>query len=103
MAIADKVIEAVQSGAIKKFVVMAGCDGRQKKREYYTEFAKKLPRDTIILALLYLGVKNIKLGPTLPAFLSPGVLKVLAGRFSISTISSIQQDISELLGEIVEA
>jgi len=170
IALADKIVEAVKSGAIKKFVVMAGCDGRQKKREYYTEFAKKLPTDTVILtagcakyrynklnlgdingiprvldagqcndsyslavialklkeifnledinelpiayniawyeqkavtvllALLYLGVKNIKLGPTLPAFVSPGVLKVLVERFGISTISSVEEDMAELVG-----
>jgi len=170
IALADRIVEAVKSGAIKKFVVMAGCDGRQKKREYYTEFAKKLPTDTVILtagcakyrynklnlgdingiprvldagqcndsyslavialklkeifnledinelpiayniawyeqkavtvllALLYLGVKNIKLGPTLPAFVSPGVLKVLVERFGISTISSVEEDMAELVG-----
>jgi len=170
IALADKIVEAVKSGAIKKFVVMAGCDGRQKKREYYTEFAKKLPPDTVILtagcakyrynklnlgdingiprvldagqcndsyslavialklkeifnledinelpiayniawyeqkavtvllALLYLGVKNIKLGPTLPAFVSPGVLKVLIEQFGISTISSVEEDMAELIG-----
>ena len=170
IALADRIVEAVKSGAIKKFVVMAGCDGRQKKREYYTEFAKKLPADTVILtagcakyrynklnlgdingiprvldagqcndsyslavialklkeifnledinelpiayniawyeqkavtvllALLYLGVKNIKLGPTLPAFVSPGVLKVLVERFGISTISSVEEDMAELVG-----
>ena len=170
IALAEKIVEAVKSGAIKKFVVMAGCDGRQKKREYYTEFAKKLPADTVILtagcakyrynklnlgdingiprvldagqcndsyslavialklkeifnledinelpiayniawyeqkavtvllALLYLGVKNIKLGPTLPAFVSPGVLKVLIEQFGISTISSVEEDMAELIG-----
>ena len=168
--LADKVVDAVKSGAIRKFVVMAGCDGRHKTREYYTEFAKKLPKDTVILtagcakyryiklnlgdiggiprvldagqcndsyslavialklkeifgvdsvndlpiayniawyeqkavavllALLYLGVKNIKLGPTLPAFVSPNVLKVLVENFNISTISNVDDDMKELIG-----
>ncbi len=168
--LADKVVDAVKSGAIKKFVVMAGCDGRHKSREYYTEFAKKLPKDTVILtagcakyryiklnlgdiggiprvldagqcndsyslaviamklrevfglndinelpiayniawyeqkavavllALLYLGVKNIKLGPTLPAFVSPNVAKVLIENFNISTISNVDDDMKELIG-----
>ena len=168
--LADKVVDAVKSGAIRKFVVMAGCDGRHKSREYYTEFAKKLPKDTVILtagcakyryiklnlgdiggiprvldagqcndsyslaviamklkevfdlndinelpiayniawyeqkavavllALLYLGVKNIKLGPTLPAFVSPNVLKVLVENFKISTISNVDDDMKELIG-----
>lgn len=164
-AVADKVVDAVKSGAIKKFIVMAGCDGRQKSREYYAEFAKALPKDTVILtagcakykyiklplgdiggiprvldagqcndsyslalialklkevfnlddvnklpiiyniswleqkahivllALLYLGVKNIHLGPTLPAFLSPNVTKVLVENFGIGTISTVEDDI----------
>ncbi len=168
--LADKVVEAVKSGAIRKFVVMAGCDGRHKSRSYYTEFAKKLPKDTIILtagcakfrynklnlgdiggiprvldagqcndsyslaiialklkeifnlndvnelpiayniawyeqkavavllALLFLGVKNIKLGPTLPAFVSPNVLKVLVDKFNISGISDVESDMKELVG-----
>ncbi len=168
--LADKVVDAVKSGAIKKFIVMAGCDGRHKSREYYTEFAKKLPKDTVILtagcakfrynklnlgdingiprvldagqcndsyslavialklkeifgvdsvndlplayniawyeqkavavllALLFLGVKNIKLGPTLPAFVSPNVLKVLVENFSISGISDVESDMKELVG-----
>jgi hydroxylamine reductase len=163
--LADAVVAAVKSGAIKKFFVMAGCDGRMKSRSYYTEFAETLPKDTVILtagcakyrynklplgdiggiprvldagqcndsyslavvalklkeifelndinelpieyniawyeqkavivllALLYLGVKDIKLGPTLPAFLSPGVAKVLVENFGISTISSVEEDI----------
>lgn len=163
-ALADKVVEAVKSGAIKKFVVMAGCDGRQKKRDYYTEFAKALPKDAVILtagcakykynklnlgdiggiprvldagqcndsyslalialklkevfglddvnklplayniawyeqkavivllALLYLGVKNIHLGPTLPAFLSPNVAKVLVENFGIAGIGTVEDD-----------
>jgi hydroxylamine reductase len=166
LALADKVIEAVKSGAIKKFFVMAGCDGRMKQREYYTEFAKKLPRDTVILtagcakyrynkldlgdiggiprvldagqcndsyslavialalkdafglddvnklpiayniawyeqkavivllALLYLGVKNIHLGPTLPGFLSPNVAKVLIEKFGIGGITTVDEDIA---------
>ena len=165
MALADKVVEAVKSGAIKKFFVMAGCDGRMKSREYYTEFAKGLPKDTVImtagcakyrynkldlgdiggiprvldagqcndsyslavialklkevfglddinklpiafniawyeqkavivlLALLYLGVKNIHLGPTLPAFLSPNVAKVLVETFGIAGIGTVESDV----------
>ncbi len=163
-ALADKVVEAVKSGAIRKFVVMAGCDGRMKSREYYTEFAKALPKDCVILtagcakykynklalgdingiprvldagqcndsyslalialklkevfglddvnqlpiayniawyeqkavivllALLSLGVKNIHLGPTLPAFLSPNVAKVLVENFGIGGISTVEED-----------
>lgn len=169
-ALADKVIEAVKSGAIRKFVVMAGCDGRMKSRDYYTEFAKALPKDTVILtagcakykyiklnlgdiggiprvldagqcndsyslalialklkeafgladinelpvvyniawyeqkavivllALLHLGVKNIHLGPTLPAFLSPNVAKVLVDNFGIAGISNVEDDIKNLIG-----
>mgnify|MGYP003363314484 FL=1 len=164
LALADKVVDAVKSGAIKKFVVMAGCDGRAKSRDYYTEFAKALPQDTVILtagcakykynklplgniggiprvldagqcndsyslavialklkevfglddindlpivyniawyeqkavivllALLYLGVKNIHLGPTLPAFLSPNVAKVLVENFGIAGIGTVEDD-----------
>ena len=169
IALADKVVEAVKSGAIKKFVVMAGCDGRMKSREYYTEFAKALPSDHVILtagcakyrynklalgdiggiprvldagqcndsyslvrialalkdvfqlpdindlpivyniawyeqkavivllALLSLGVKNIHLGPTLPAFLSPNVAKVLVEKFNIGGISTVEADIKQWL------
>ena len=165
MQLADKVVEAVKSGSIKKFFVMAGCDGRMKSRSYYTEFAEALPQDTVImtagcakyrynkldlgdiggiprvldagqcndsyslalialklkevfglndinelpivfniawyeqkavivlLALLYLGVKNIHLGPTLPAFLSPNVGKVLVDKFGIGTIGTVEGDI----------
>ncbi len=165
LALADQVVEAVKSGAIKKFVVMAGCDGRAKSRDYYTEFAKALPKDTVILtagcakykynklplgdingiprildagqcndsyslavialklkevfgledindlpivyniawyeqkavivllALLYLGVKNIHLGPTLPAFLSPNVVKVLVENFGIAGIGTVEEDL----------
>ena len=165
LALADHVVDAVKSGAIKKFVVMAGCDGRAKSREYYTEFAKALPKDAMILtagcakfkynklplgdingiprvldagqcndsyslavialklkevfglddindlpiayniawyeqkavivllALLYLGVKNIHLGPTLPAFLSPNVAKVLVENFGIAGISTVEEDL----------
>jgi hydroxylamine reductase len=165
LALADKVVDAVKSGAIKKFFVMAGCDGRQKSRNYYTEFAQALPKDTVILtagcakykynkldlgdiggiprvldagqcndsyslalialklkevfelqdinelpiafniawyeqkavivllSLLYLGVKNIHLGPTLPAFLSPNVAKVLVETFGIAGIGSVEDDI----------
>ena len=164
-ALADKVVAAVKSGAIKKFFVMAGCDGRMKSREYYTNFAAKLPKDTVILtagcakyrynklalgdiggiprvldagqcndsyslavialklkevfglddinklpiayniawyeqkavivllALLYLGVKNIHLGPTLPGFLSPNVAKVLVEAFGIAGIGTVEDDI----------
>ena len=169
MALADKVIEAVKSGAIKKFFVLAGCDGRMKSRAYYTEFAQKLPQDTIILtagcakyrynklklgdiggiprildagqcndcyslvvialklkeafelddinelpiayniawyeqkavivllALLYLGVKNIHLGPTLPAFLSPNVTKVLVDKYNIGGIDTVDADMEMFL------
>lgn len=164
-ALAEKVVDAVKSGAIKKFFVMAGCDGRMKKRNYYTDFAEALPNDTVILtagcakyrynklplgdiggiprvldagqcndcyslavialklkeifgledinelpiefniawyeqkavivllALLYLGVKNIHLGPTLPGFLSPNVAKVLVENFGIAGISTVEEDI----------
>ncbi|WP_028242577.1 hydroxylamine reductase [Pseudobutyrivibrio ruminis] len=169
-ALADKVVDAVKSGAIKKFVVMAGCDGRAKSRSYYTEFAQALPKDTVILtagcakykynkldlgdiggiprvldagqcndsyslalialklkevfelddvndlpivyniswyeqkavivllALLYLGVKNIHLGPTLPAFLSPNVANVLVENFGIAGITNVEDDIKSLIG-----
>ena len=168
--LADDVVNAVKSGAIKKFFVMAGCDGRMKSREYYTEFAEKLPNDTVILtagcakyrynklnlgdiggiprvldagqcndsyslavialklkeifnandinelpiayniawyeqkavivllALLHLGVKNIHLGPTLPAFLSENVANVLVNNFGISGIGSVNDDIKLFLG-----
>ena len=171
LALADKIVEAVQSGAIKKFVVMAGCDGRAKSREYYTEFAKALPQDAVILtagcakykynkldlgdiggiprvldagqcndsyslavialklkevfgledinqlpiiyniawyeqkavivllALLYLGVKNVHLGPTLPAFLSPNVAKVLVENFGIAGIGTVEEDMALFFGE----
>lgn len=170
-ALADKVVDAVKSGAIKKFFVMAGCDGRMKSREYYTEFAKKLPKDTVILtagcakyrynkldlgdingiprvldagqcndsyslalialklkeifelndinelpiayniawyeqkavivllALLYLGVKNIHLGPTLPAFLSENVAKVLVENFGIAGIGTVDEDLALFMGQ----
>ena len=171
LALADKIVEAVQSGAIRKFVVMAGCDGRAKSREYYTEFAKALPGDTVILtagcakykynkldlgdiggiprvldagqcndsyslavialklkevfgledindlpiiyniawyeqkavivllALLYLGVRNIHLGPTLPAFLSPNVAKVLVENFGIAGIGTVEEDMKLFFGD----
>ncbi len=171
LALADKIVAAVQSGAIKKFVVMAGCDGRAKSREYYTEFAKALPKDTVILtagcakykynkldlgdiggiprvldagqcndsyslavialklkevfgledindlpiiyniawyeqkavivllALLYLGVRNIHLGPTLPAFLSPNVARVLVENFGIAGIGTVEEDMKLFFGE----
>ena len=168
-ALADKVVEAVKSGAIKRFVVMAGCDGRQKERQYYSDVAKNLPKDTVILtagcakyrynklvtgdiggiprvldagqcndcyslavialklkevfgvndindlpisfdiswyeqkavavllALLYLGFKNIRLGPTLPAFLSPNVAKILVETFDIKGITDPQADINAMM------
>lgn len=170
LALADKIVEAVKSGAIRKFVVMAGCDGRAKSRNYYTDFAKGLPKDTVILtagcakykynkldlgdiggiprvldagqcndsyslavialklkevfelndinelpivyniawyeqkavivllALLSLGVKNIHLGPTLPAFLSPNVAKILVDNFGISGIGTVEEDLENLIG-----
>jgi len=169
LALADKVVEAVKSGAIKRFVVMAGCDGRQKARNYFTEVAKALPQDTVILtagcakyryikldlgdiggiprildagqcndcyslavialklkevfglddindlpisfdigwyeqkavtvllALLYLGVKGIRLGPTLPAFFSPNVAKVLVEKFDIKPIGEVETDIEAMM------
>ncbi len=170
-AVADKVVDAVKTGAIRHFFVMAGCDGRQKSREYYADFAKALPDDTVILtagcakykynklnlgdiggiprvldagqcndsyslalialklkevfelddvndlpisyniawyeqkavivllALLYLGVKNIHLGPTLPAFLSPNVANVLVENFGIAGIGTVEDDLKLFLGE----
>ena len=174
-ALADKIVDAVKSGAIKKFFVMAGCDGRMKSRNYYTDFAAALPKDTVILtagcakykynklnlgdiggiprvldagqcndsyslavialklkeifelndinelpiayniawyeqkavivllALLHLGVKNIHLGPTLPAFLSPNVANVLVDTFGIGTISNVEDDIAMFMGEATNA
>ncbi|MEI3336345.1 MAG: hydroxylamine reductase [Clostridium sp.] len=170
LSLADKIVEEVKNGSIKKFIVMAGCDGRAKSRNYYTDFAKALPKDTIILtagcakykynklnlgdingiprvldagqcndsyslalialklkevfeledindlplafniawyeqkavivllSLLYLGVKNIHLGPTLPAFLSPNVAKVLVDSFGIGGITNVEDDLKILLG-----
>jgi len=169
LALADKVVEAVKSGAIKRFVVMAGCDGRHKTRDYYTDVAKTLPKDTVILtagcakyrynkldlgdiggiprvldagqcndsyslavialklkevfgaadindlpisydiawyeqkavavllALLHLGVKNIRLGPTIPAFLSPNVAKVLVDTFGIKGIEDVETDVAAMM------
>ena len=111
LALADKVVDAVKSGAIKKFVVMAGCDGRMRSREYYTDFASALPGDTVILTAgcakyrynkLPLGdIGGIPrvLGPTLPAFLSPNVLKVLADKFGLGTISTVGKDMKNLIYE----
>ncbi len=171
-ALADKVVDAVKSGAIRKFVVMGGCDGRMKSRDYYTEFAERLPKDVVILtagcakykynkldlgdiggiprvldagqcndsyslalialklkevlrlddindlpiafniawyeqkavivllALLYLGVKNIHLGPTLPGFLSPNVAKVLIENFGIAGIGTVEDDLKLFFGEV---
>ena len=168
LQLADKIVEAINNGDIKKFVVMGGCDGRSKKREYYTEFAKNLPKDTVILtagcakyrynklnlgdingiprvldagqcndsyslalialklkeafdlddinklpiiyniawyeqkavivllSLLYLGIKNIYLGPTLPGFLSPNVKKILVDTFNIKEISEAQKDLKNI-------
>ena len=169
-ALADQVVEAVKSGAIRKFVVMSGCDGRMKSRDYYTEFAAQLPKDTVILtsgcakfkynklnlgdingiprvldagqcndsyswavvalklkeifgandindlpiefniawyeqkavivllALLYLGIKNIHIGPTLPAFVSPNVLNVLVENFGLGGITSVEEDLKNMVG-----
>ena len=169
LALSDRIITAVKSGAIRKFIVMAGCDGRMKSRGYYSEFAERLPKDTVILtagcakykynkldlgeingiprvldagqcndsyslavialklkeafgladinelpisyniawyeqkavivllALLHLGVKNIRLGPTLPAFLSPNVTNLLVSKFGIAGITTVEDDI-KLLG-----
>ncbi len=169
LALADKVVDAVKSGAIKRFIVMAGCDGRQKTRSYYTEVAEQLPDNTVILtagcakyrynklnlgdiggiprvldagqcndsyslavialklkevfeledindlpisfdiawyeqkavavllALLFLGIKGIRLGPTLPAFLSPNVIKVLVENFDIKPIGTVQEDIEAMM------
>ncbi|MBW1837881.1 MAG: hydroxylamine reductase [Deltaproteobacteria bacterium] len=169
LALADKVVDAVKSGAIKRFVVMAGCDGRQKSRAYFTEVARQLPKDTVILtagcakyrynkldlgdiggiprvldagqcndcyslavialklkevfelddindlpisfdigwyeqkavavllALLFLGVKGIRLGPTIPAFLSPSVLNVLVEKFDIKPIDTVEADIEAMM------
>ncbi len=169
LALADKIVDAVKSGAIKRFVVMAGCDGRQKKREYYTEVAKNLPKDTVILtagcakyrynkldlgdiggiprildagqcndsyslavialklkevfgvddindlpisfdiswyeqkavtvllALLYLGFKGIRLGPTLPGFFSPNVAKTLVEQFDLKPIGDVKEDIDAMM------
>jgi len=169
LALADKVVDAVKSGAIKRFIVMAGCDGRQKSRSYFTEVAESLPKDTIILtagcakyrynkldlgdiggiprvldagqcndcyslavialklkevfglddindlplsfdiawyeqkavavllALLHLGVKGIRLGPTLPAFVSPTVLNVLVENFDIKPIGTVAEDIEAMM------
>ncbi len=168
-ALADKVVEAVKTGAIKKFFVMAGCDGRMKSRDYYTNFASALPKDTVILtagcakyrynklplgdingiprvldagqcndsyslaiialklkeifalndinelpieyniawyeqkavivllALLFLGVKKIHLGPTLPAFLSPNVARIIVENFGVSGITTVEADMSQML------
>ncbi len=172
LALADKVVDAVKSGAIKRFVVMAGCDGRQKQRSYFTEVAQSLPHDTVILtagcakyrynkldlgdiggiprvldagqcndsyslavialklkevfglddindlpisydiawyeqkavtvllALLFLGVKGIRLGPTLPAFLSPNVAKVLVDKFDLKPIGEVQGDIDAMMAGV---
>jgi len=169
LALADKVVDAVKSGAIKRFIVMAGCDGRHKTRDYYTEVARNLPKDTVILtagcakyrynkldlgdiggiprvldagqcndsyslavialklkevfgvedinelpisydiawyeqkavavllALLYLGVKGIRLGPTLPGFLSPTVANVLVEKFGIKPVGTVQEDIEAMM------
>jgi len=169
LALADKIVEAVKTGAIKRFIVMAGCDGRHKSRDYYANVAKELPEDTVILtagcakyrynkldlghingiprvldagqcndsyslavialklkevfeledindlpisydiawyeqkavtvllALLFLGIKGIRLGPTLPAFLSPNVAKVLAENFKIKPIGEVKDDIKAMM------
>ena len=135
-ALADKIVDAVKSGAIRKFVAMGGCDGRMRSRDYYTEFAKQLPHDVVILtsgcakfkynklnlgdindlplafniawyeqkavivllALLSLGIKNIHIGPTLPAFVSPGVLKVLVEQFGLGGITTVEEDLKRMIG-----
>jgi len=169
LALADKVVDAIKSGAIKRFIVMAGCDGRHKSRNYFTEVARALPKDAVILtagcakyrynkldlgdidgiprildagqcndcyslavialklkevfelddindlpisfdigwyeqkavavllALLFLGVKGIRLGPTLPAFISPNVLKVLVEKFDIKPIDTVETDIEAMM------
>ena len=169
-ALADKVVDAVKSGAIRKFVVMSGCDGRMKSRDYYRDFASRLPKDTVILtsgcakfkynklnlgdingiprvldagqcndsyswavvamklkeifgandindlpiefniawyeqkavivllALLYLGIKNIHIGPTLPAFVSPNVLNVLVENFGLGGITTVDEDLKSMVG-----
>ncbi|MFA6770134.1 MAG: hydroxylamine reductase [Bacteroidales bacterium] len=166
LALADKILDAINSGAIKKMVVMSGCDARQKSREYYTEFAKNLPKDTVILtsgcakyrynklqlgdidgiprvldagqcndsyswayvalklkevlklddinklpivfniawyeqkaiivhmALLYLGIKNTHIGPTLPGFMTPNVLQIVNEKFGVQTIKSVNEDMA---------
>ena len=170
LALADQIVEAVKSGAIRKFVVMGGCDGRMKSRDYYTEFAQQLPHDVVILtsgcakykynklqlgdingiprvldagqcndsytwavvalklkeifgaanindlpiafniawyeqkavivllALLNLGIKNIHIGPTLPAFVSPAVLKVLVEQFGLGGITTVEDDLKTMIG-----
>ena len=170
LALADQIVEAVKSGAIRKFVVMGGCDGRMKSRDYYTEFAQQLPHDVVILtsgcakykynklqlgdingiprvldagqcndsytwavvalklkeifgsanindlpiafniawyeqkavivllALLSLGIKNIHIGPTLPAFVSPAVLKVLVEQFGLGGITTVEDDLKTMIG-----
>jgi hydroxylamine reductase len=175
LGVADKVIAAIKSGAIKRFVVMAGCDGRHREREYFTKVAKALPKDAVILtagcakyrynmldlgsiggiprvldagqcndsyslavvalklkevfnlrdvndlpisfdigwyeqkavcvllALLYLGFKNIRLGPTLPAFLSPNVVNVLVEKFDIKPISTPEADVADMMAANVAA
>ena len=171
LALSDQIVAAVKSGAIKKFVIMAGCDGRAGSRNYYTEFAKALPKDTVILtagcakykynklglgdingiprvldagqcndsyslavialklkevfglddindlpivyniawyeqkavivllALLHLGIRNIHLGPTLPAFLSTNVTKVLVDNFQLAGINTVEEDMRLFFGE----
>jgi hydroxylamine reductase len=172
LTLADKIVDAVKSGAIKRFVVMAGCDGRQNSRNYFTEVAQALPKDAVILtagcakyrynkldigdingiprvldagqcndsyslavialklkevfgleninelpisydiawyeqkavavllALLYLGVKGIRLGPTLPAFLSPNVAKVLVENFDIKPIGTVKEDVENMMAGV---
>lgn len=173
LGVADKVIEAVKSGAIKHFFLIGGCDGAKPGRNYYTEFAENLPKDTVILTLacgkyrfnkldfgdiggiprlldvgqcndaysaikiaaaladafkcglnelplslilswyeqkavvilltlLYLGIKNIRLGPSLPAFISPNVLKVLVDKFNIMPVTTAQEDINAILGSVIK-
>ena len=98
----------MRSGEIRKFVVMAGCDGRHQTREYYTRVATELPLAfdiawyeqkavAVLLVLLALGFRNIRLGPTLPAFLSPSVVRTLVKRFGLGGIGNVEDDVKSIL------
>jgi len=108
MGVADKVIEAVKGGAVKHFFLIGGCDGDKPGRNYYTEMAQAVPEDcviswyeqkavSILLSLLHLGIKNIRLGPSLPAFVSPAVLNVLVENFNIMPITTVEEDLQAML------